>query len=329
MKKLIALVLLVSVVCSIAQEAPPPPPVSAPAVPAVAAPDAQLLDSAWLSQVVLHLYRWYMDETDVDDLVGIENFTFWVKPLEVKTDPDDDSRYAEIILPLVGFQTRVKKADYTVEELGVDIQSDGYRIVSVSRIPVPETMPPDCTLVEIDYQQMREYLFRMRDQAQYPDEEMRNYLRPALMHHLGLNPAQRQAGEQIIHMAPLSPVANELWVFWENGKMLFHFASDIDLENPKMWEHQTLGIRTYDIEKQTVVSLNEVPGSNEFMTRDQVGRALYNCIIIGQRLSTVNPSVDPAGNEANKTKSLMRQLAEKKAANAQAVAETAAPVATE
>jgi hypothetical protein len=42
-----------------------------------------------------------------------------------------------------------------------------------------------------------------------------------------------------------------------------------------------LGIRTYDVLTQTVVSLDEAAGSNEFLTRDQVGRALYNCIVLG------------------------------------------------
>ena len=40
------------------------------------------------------------------------------------------------------------------------------------------------------------------------------------------------AEELIVHLAPLSPVANETWVFWEFGRKLFHFASDIDLANP-------------------------------------------------------------------------------------------------
>lgn len=267
------------------------PAAETPDAPGVAT-DPQLLDPAYLSQVILHLYRWYIDEKDVDDLRGLQTFPFWVRPLEVKLDAGDNSRFAEIILPLVGLSTRVKKADYTVEELNTDIQSGTYRIISVSRIQVPDAPPPDAAVVDIDYRQMKDYLFRMRHQSRYPDQQMQNYLRSALLAHLGVDPAWRNSGEQIVHMAPLSPVANELWVFWENGKMLIRFASDIDLENPAMWEHQSLAVRTYDIEKQTVVSLNEAPGSNEFMTRDQVGRALFNCVILGKRLSTVHPPAD-------------------------------------
>ncbi len=93
----------------------------------------------------------------------------------------------------------------------------------------------------------------------------------------------------MVHVAPLSPVANELWVFIEERKLLVQFTSDNDLENPAMWEHQSLVVRSYDILNQTVVSLHDVPGSNAFLTRDQVGRALYNCVILGRRIVVINP----------------------------------------
>jgi hypothetical protein len=34
-----------------------------------------------------------------------------------------------------------------------------------------------------------------------------------------------------------------------------------------------------------VISLEEAAGSNRFMTRSQIGRALYNCIVLGQRVA--------------------------------------------
>ena len=44
-----------------------------------------------------------------------------------------------------------------------------------------------------------------------------------------------------------------------------------------------------DVLNQTVVSHDEAPGSNAFLTRDQVGRALYNCVILGRRIEVTNP----------------------------------------
>lgn len=267
-------------------------PATAPVAPepAVAAVPAELTEPPYLYEVIRHLYRWYLDESDIEQRADGSAFDMWVRRLDVKLDEGDHSEFAEIDLPLLGIAVRVKKADYTSEDLGVDVKSKGFRIVNVARTDLPAEPPAGSAVVTVPVAEMKDYLFRTRSQAEFPDAAMLARLRMALLQHLGLDPEKREAGEQIVHIAPLSPVANELWVFWENKKMLIRFASDIDLENPAMWEHQTLAIRTYDILTQTVVSLNEAPGSNEFLTRDQVGRALFNCVILGQRLARVNPA---------------------------------------
>jgi hypothetical protein len=210
-------------------------------------------------------------------------------------DAGDHSQVAEIVLPLVGISARVKKTDYAIEETGVAVNSSTFRIVNVARVEVSAEPPADAAVVLANYAEMKAYLFRTRSQAEFPDEFLFERLRVALREQLGLDPTQREAGEHVVHVAPLSPVANELWAFVESKKLLVQFTSDLDLENPEMWEHQSLVVRTYDILNQTVVSLQEVPGSNAFLTRDQVGRALYNCVILGRRLAVVNPAPVSAG----------------------------------
>ncbi len=69
---------------------------------------------------------------------------------------------------------------------------------------------------------------------------------------------------------------------------MLRFASDIDLSNPAMWEHDEMSVKLFDIDTQVVVSMNEVAGSNAYMTRDQIGRAMFNCIVLGQRV-VLNP----------------------------------------
>jgi hypothetical protein len=139
---------------------------------------------------------------------------------------------------------------------------------------------------------MREYLFRTRAEATFPDEALRERLRVAVRTQLGVNPEGRFPGRQIVHLAPLSPVANEVWIYWENSRLLIRFASDIDLVDPAVWKHETLMVKTWDVLNQVVVSLDESAGSNAFMTRDQIGRALYNCLVLGQRLEVTNPQVE-------------------------------------
>ena len=286
--KVLAL-LLVLPVCAGAQEAVPVPAAAPPPVAVMVPPPAELLNSPYLFEVVRHLFRWYMDESDLEKLAGIKRFPFWVRKLDLPLDPGDRSQLAEIVLPLVGISAMVKKADYTIEDLGAAVKSSGFRLVNVARVVPPPAPPPGAIEVAADFREMRDYLFRTRAQAEFPDAEMFERLRVALREHFQLDPNQREAGEHVVHVAPLSPVANELWVFVENKKLLVRYASDLDLENPALWAHQSLAVRTYDILNQTVVSLHEAPGSNAFLTRDQVGRALYNCVILGRRIVVVNP----------------------------------------
>jgi hypothetical protein len=293
MKTMIFLMCFVFTACAWAQGAAPAAvAAAAPGAAAIVEVPAELLEPTYLYEVTRHLYRWYMNESDVEKQAGVKEFPFWVRRLDVKLDAGDQSEIAEILLPLVGIEVKVKKADYTIEEMGITVKSKSFRIINVARIPIPTEPPPGYAVVNVGYEEMKAYLFRTRAQAEFPDAVMGERLRVALREHLGLDPAKREAGEQVVHIAPLSPVANELWVFWENKKLLIRFASDIDLENPEMWKHQTLGVRTYDILNQTVVSLDEAAGSNAFLTRDQVGRALYNCIVLGKRMVTINPETN-------------------------------------
>ena len=279
-------------ICAGAAAAVPPP--------APAAPPAELLEPAYLYEVTRHLYRWYLDEADVEKQAPAPTFPFWVRRADVALDEGDRSQLATILLPVLGVEVQVKKADYAIDELGLAVRAKGFRIANVARVPAPAEPPPGTVVAELDPAEMREYLFRTRFQSEFPDAAMFERLRRTLREHFGLDPDEREAGRHVVHVAPLSPVANELWLYVENKKLLVRFASDVDLENPETWKHQALGIRTFDVLTQTIVSHDEAPGSNEFLTRDQVGRALYNCLVLGRRLEVVNP--ERTGAEQPETK---------------------------
>lgn len=248
----------------------------------------ELLQRSYLYEVTRHLYRWYLDERDLDPLAGCEEFVFWVRTLQPTLDEDDHSQFAEVLLPQLGIGAKVKRADYAIPELAATVRSDTFKIVGVARVSIPGNAPQDFTVIKVAYAEMRDYLFRTRRDAQFPEGELLMRLRRATRNEL-LKEVERHAqeappGAQIVHLAPLSPVANETWVFWETGRRLIRFASDIDLADAAVWEHEELAVRLFDVDEQVVVSLDEVAGSNAYLTRDQVGRALYNCIVLGLRL---------------------------------------------
>ena len=246
-------------------------------------PPPELLQQQTLSEIVRHLYRWYWDEGDVEKAADLKEWVFWVRPVEVKLDPGDHSQYAEILLPQLGTCIRLKKADYTIEELKTQVKSRNFRIKNVAQTTLPAQRPEECAVVKIDTGVMKEYLFRTRTQPDYPEPELFERMRQALRKELAKE--SPPAGEQVVFLAPLSPVGNDAWVFWENRKLLIRFASDIDLSNPAVWEHETMMVHVYDPYSQMVISLEEAAGSNRFMTRNQIGRALYNCIVLGQRVA--------------------------------------------
>lgn len=270
------------------------PCVSAPAAETVTGPvapggeqvevPAEVADPAFLFEVVRHVYRWYIDETDMDRLAGAQEFPFWVRLLALPLDPGDRSRFAEIVMPLLGTAVTLKKTDYRIDELNLEIKGRGYKITNVSKVGIPAAPGAADRVVTVDYAEMKAYLFRTRGEAAFPEGALFERLREALRQELKLGPGKGGEGRRIGYLAPLSPVANEVWVFWENRKLLIRFASDVDLTHPEVWAQETLMVRTWEALTQVVVSLDEAAGSNAFLTRDQIGRALFNCVVLGKRL---------------------------------------------
>jgi hypothetical protein len=241
-------------------------------------------------EVIAHLYRWYFDEVDVQRATASGNSNVWLRELHPALDSDDKSKFRELILPGTMVGVLLKKADYKVAELGVHIKSDRFVIARVERLKnLPRNLKNDYQPIILDGKELRDYLFDKRGETVFPDEKqlqrLRSSAREELIEHFkdSGRSAKIPENELVIHIAPVSPVANEIWVFWEYGRVLVRFSSDMAFDNEQLWLRSKLNVKIYDIDKQVVVSLQEVPGSNAYLTRDQVGRALYNCIILGRK----------------------------------------------
>ena len=267
----------------------------------------------YLFEVVRHLYRWYLDERDVEKVVGNQDIAFCVQELKPKLDTGDKSQFGQIVIPDLNVKVTLKKPDYKIEELELSVKCDNYKIINVTRGNLP-TNNSGYTVIKTSYKAMRDYAHQTRNKTRFPDEDllmrMRLSARKRILQYFEDHVKDKPESEmekleemkkqdQIIHLSPLSNVANEAWVFWETGRMLIRFSSDIDLENPAIWDHDELAVELLNIDEQTVVSLDEVAGSNAYMTRDQVGRALYNCIILGKRL-TLQPLDDAVDKKGQK-----------------------------
>lgn len=248
---------------------------------------ATLQDTTYLYEVIGHLYRWYLDEVDVHHATATNNEVILVRSLHPELDDGDRSLFGEVVLPVVGVRAVVKQANYRIDELDVAVSNDTYKITRVDRVDMSALQREDYTSVALSREALRGYLFNQRNQVHFPTEALLKRLQTSVSKKLRAHVMDKgmtlPKESQVIHCSPLSPVANELWVFWETGRLLLRFTSDLDIANAQVWEHDRLQAKMFDIDDQVVVSLDEVPGSNAYLTRDQVGRALYNCVVLGQR----------------------------------------------
>ena len=275
--------------------------VAAPCRAVAADPPAAVMEEPFLAEVALHLYAWFLDEKDYDPerLGGGNALVFRVRRPEVRADEGDESEWADIRIPQLNLGVTVKRPDYAIEETGAEVRSRNFRIVNVYRLEPDDCQFPeeeDWRTVEGDLQRMMDGLRESSARGTFPSPALTERLYLACCRQMEIDPDAREAGDYVFHIAPMSPVANEVWVFAENRNLFLHFTSDSDIENPELWAAQQLRVRLIDAANDTVVSMEEMPGSNVYVTRDQIGRLLYNCIVFGKRILVVTPD-DPEAPE--------------------------------
>jgi hypothetical protein len=259
---------------------------------------ASPVGAEWLIDLGQELYWWYLDE----EALGLRKaggFEFDVRRLTPHLDEGDNSEWIEVRVPQFALGVVAKKPDYRIEELGVEVRGKHFRIVNVFRLEGGRA--PTDGLQGGAWRKVRfgtgEVLRRVRErlgELRFPDAELTDRLRKACRRQMELDVEGREAGEQVIYVAPLSDVSNEAWAYLGNQCWLMQFSTEREIEDPEGWDWEDLRVRVYDLRAETVSSMDEMAGSNMMMTMDQAGRALYNCVVLGQRLVIVNPE-DPGG----------------------------------
>ncbi len=234
-----------------------------------------------------HLYRWYMDADEFIYKQGVlidKEIEIWVRRLDHENDPEDKSIYLEVLIPLTKTEIILKKADYSIPELGMTVKNKDYRIALVDHYT---TAPgPEEDYVKITYQggEVAAALYKTRNQKVFPDEDTRKRLGQALEEHMREHGQVEIIGDQIVFLAPLSPVTNDIWIFWENQRKVIKFTSDADYDSAFYWTHHNIGVEILDLDEDIVISHAEKPGSNAYITKDVAGRILYNCIVLGKKI---------------------------------------------
>ena len=240
-----------------------------------------------------------MDETMLNNNDNLAVLEVWLRPQHPHLDTDDQSKFYEVLIPEMLYRVQMKKADYSIAELGMRVTNHNFKVISVERLDARPPIPADAEKVTFQRQQIMDYFFRTRNEKLFPGDELLYRMESAVTAEMPTIVSNALTTAQTIYVAPISPVSNDLWLFWETQRMLIKFSSDADLKSETYWSNKKLGVRFYDLDKNVVVSLSEVAGSNAFVTRDWAARVLFNCVVNGKKIIITPRSTQPsAGSKA-------------------------------
>ena len=88
----------------------------------------------------------------------------------------------------------------------------------------------------------------------------------------------------VFHLAPISPASDDLWVFHENKKQFLLFSSDMDLSNEAYWESTPITLEVYNLAPEVILAADASAAGTNTLSKDFVGRALFNCVVLGERI---------------------------------------------
>ena len=242
------------------------------------------IEVQYMGEILRHLYRWHMDETLLANTDNLTVLNVWGRELHPPLDPGDQSAFYEVCIPDLGYRVVMKKADYTIPELGVRVTNHNYKIAAVERLDTRPAIPRSAEKVAFRREQLLDYFFRTRNEKGFPGDALLDRMETVVAAELPTVMSNALATAQTIYLAPISPVSNDLWLFWETQQMLIKFSSDADLQSETYWSNKKLGVHFYDLDKNVVVSLAEVAGSNAYVTRDWAARVLFNCVVNGRKI---------------------------------------------
>lgn len=250
-------------------------------------PEAEAPDRDYIFSLLRYLYRWHIDAPMLaEDLDSISAVVIGYRELHPETDAADKSRFAEIVVPVARTRVMLKQADYEIAELGLEVKNQRFNVVNVAYEREFEWDPQQYQVQVFTNDEVFDWLHETRNDRLFPGEELLRMIRDEVREEVQaerpdlFNPNE----PQIVFLAPVSQVINEVWIYWESGHHLIHFTSDDDLSDIDTWRSELHHVELIDLEQDVVVSALEMPGSNAYITKDWAGRVLFNCIVLGAKL---------------------------------------------
>ena len=252
--------------------------------PSAAAALTPLLEKQFVLDVVQYVYRWHFDQSYILEAGTLDRLEVWARPLHPRLDAGDRSQFAELWIPAVNTRVELKRSDYMIPEMNLAVVDHSFKVKRVTRQLRPPASRSSYQEARYARAEVQNYLFAARTNRVPVSDALRTAARKLVFEYLNKAHPAPFTEDQILHVAPVSPVCNDLWAFWETGRKVMLFSADMDLSNPGFAQLSQLRLEVIDLDKDVVASTREVPGSNAFVTKDWVGRLFFNCILYGERV---------------------------------------------
>ncbi|MEY4488327.1 MAG: hypothetical protein RIQ79_835, partial [Verrucomicrobiota bacterium] len=245
--------------------------------------DPALKEPEWMLQTLLYTYYWYLDDAFFAATADHKFVEVWVRSTEpAARDAGDKSGFAEIWVPDAKVLLALKKADYFVPELNLPVQSKGYRVRSGGYEFSPPAPAAEWEILQLPRDGVIRSLKEARRQVHVPVPATQRIVMDMLREEM------RKAGvdgtPQRFFIAGRPGVAADVWVFWENRRVLLQICGDMDITQPELAAHLPLLVRQYNLASNVAASLIEAEGSNSLISRDRASRVLFLCIARGEEI---------------------------------------------
>ncbi len=261
-----------------------PGPAAAPKDVASLDVDHPMRSEQHLFEVLYHAFLWHYDRSYLltDQRKG--DLEIWFRPVLRELDPGDNSKFAELWIPDIHMLIDLKRSDYRIEELGLAVKDDHFKVRRVVREDAPPAPIANYQLHAIPHARVREWITANLRTAGPLAPTLAKRLRETLMD-FDLGRAPDLTVTHVFHLAPTSPASDDLWVFHENKKQLLLFSSDMDLSNEAYWESTPITLKVFRLDPEVILSPDGGAAGTATLSKDFVGRALFNCVVLGERIA--------------------------------------------
>jgi hypothetical protein len=246
--------------------------------------DQPMRSEQHLFEILYYAFLWHYDRSYLltDQRKG--ELEIFFRPIPRELDPADHSRFAELWIPDIHMVIELKRSDHRIEELGLAVKDDHFKVRRVVREDAPPSPLSEYQRYFIPHARVREWITTNIRTAGSLAPTLAKRLRETLMNFdFGRKPDVTVT--HVFHLAPISPASNDLWVFHENTKQLLLFSSDMDLSNEAYWESTPITLKVYDLDPEVILKPDGGAAGDATLSKDFAGRALFNCVVLGERIA--------------------------------------------